>query len=117
MLGPHNTVKVDVYRETTSRHPTGVETKSWGDVPLIEKMRCALQKMTGGQAERAYGLNSESRWRMLVDGDYDVRARDLIVVRTGPDAGGTNLEVVDVIKIAGRVLNVALKDTNETPDA
>jgi hypothetical protein len=75
-------------------------------------MPAHIEKLSGGQAARAFGDQSSSRWRLTLDADRDLQADDLVLVSSGPYTG-TKLQVEDVTVPGGMLLMAACEDTDK----
>ncbi len=78
-------------------------------------LRMIVEKLSGGQAKRTFGDQSEARWRGTADSDADLQVNDLLVLETGPYIG-TVLQVDDIRVPAGMLMVVELADTDKVPD-
>jgi len=85
-------------------------TTKVGSIPMV------IEKLSGGQAQRAFGDQSEARWRGHSSDDADVLVDDLVVVDTGPYAG-TILQVDDIQVPASMLAVYELADTDKTPSS
>ena len=64
-----------------------------------------FEKLSGGQAQRAFGNQSKARWRGMGDHDLDIQKDDMIEILTGPYAG-TVLQADD-IRVPNNFLSVS----------
>jgi len=108
-FGPHNTTKVDIYRPTEIGDEAGGTTKSWTRV--AKNIAVVLQHLTGGQAEKLFGVDTVAKWRALTEETHDIAIGDVLKVKTG-ESEGVTLGVDNVIKSWGRMKNVVLRDTD-----
>lgn len=98
-------------------HRPAEQTSGGGGQPVettteVGSMTMLVEKLSGGQAARAFGDQSEARWRGHADSNADVQVDDLVVVDTGPYAG-TILQVDDIQHPLLMVLELA--DTEKQP--
>lgn len=72
-----------------SVHRTGGQTSGEGGAPVEltplvnSAVWAVVEKLSVGQAKRAFGLISHARWRVKVGSDEDVADNDLIKVTSG----------------------------------
>ena len=108
----------DLLATVTVHRPNG-QTSSGGGQPVettteVGSIPMQVEKLSGGQAKRAFGDQSKARHRGQASDDADVEVNDLVVVDTGPYTG-TTLQVDD-IRVPGGMLKVLeLALTNKTP--
>lgn len=102
-------------------HRPGTQTSGSGGIPAETTTKVNtgvimhVEKLSGGQAHRAFGDQSQARWRGTADDDADIAVNDLIVMDTGPYA--TTVLQVDDIRIPGDMFKVLeLADTDKVPD-
>ena len=102
-------VSISVYRSAgqisgVGGHPVEV-------TPLVsEEIMAQVEKLSGGQAERAFGKKSSSTWRIKVGSEANVAQNDLIQPNSGPYSTET-LEVEDVRTPDGQLKVLAVKNT------
>lgn len=71
-----------------------------------------FEKLSGGQAQRAFGNQSKAKWRGMGDHDLDIQKDDLIQITTGPYAG--TILSADDIRVPNNFLSViAFVDTKK----
>jgi hypothetical protein len=101
-------------------HRPGAQTAGEGGKPVettTEEATITLQvtKLSGGQAQRAYGDQAQAKWRVLADDDADVMVNDLLEVLSGPYTG-TMLEVDDIRAPLNALKVLQVSDTERVPD-
>lgn len=76
-------VKISIYR--TAGQTSGVGGAPIELTPLVNTdVWAVVEKLSEGQAQRAFGLNTSSKWRVKVGADEDVSDNDLIQIDSGP---------------------------------
>ncbi len=74
---------------TISVHRSGGQSSGTGGAPIEltplvnSAVWAVVEKLSVGQAQRAFGLTSSARWRVKVGSDEDVADNDLIKVTSG----------------------------------
>lgn len=100
-------------------HRSGAQTAGEGGKPVDtttenEAISMQVEKLSAGQAARAFGDDSIAKWRGTTDSDADVLENDLIEITSGP-YDGTVLEVKGTRVPGGMLMVVELADTKRTP--
>lgn len=105
----------DVLQDITVHRP-GTQSSGSGGQPTLSTTLVGtiagvhIEKLTGGQAARAFGDQSSARWRLRADDDADLAVNDLVVL-----ANGIILEVEDIINIPAQFQVLACHDTDKGP--
>ena len=74
--------KVTIYR--TAGQTSGVGGAPVEITPVVNtKVLAVVEKLSEGQAQRAFGLNTTSIWRVKVGDSEDVAVNDLIKMNSG----------------------------------
>jgi hypothetical protein len=77
---------------TVAAYRSGGLTSGVGGQPvesnsLLGSYSIMLERLSGGQAQRAFGDQSTSRWRVTSDVEGALAVDDLLVVTSGPHTG------------------------------
>jgi hypothetical protein len=110
-LGPHNTVKVDVYRPTEVEDDVGGMTHTY--LRVQKDISVVFEQLTGGRAQRLFGTDTNAKWRILAEETHDIEEDDVVLAKTGPNVGAI-AEVDNVIPMHDRLKNVVLRKTDVT---
>jgi len=102
VLTRENLVKVTINRPT--QVAGGVGGQLVESTVEIAELYMKFEKLSGGQAQRAFGNQSKAKWRGVGDHDLDIQKDDLISILSGPYAG-TILQADD-IRVPNNFLSV-----------
>jgi hypothetical protein len=108
-LGPHDTVKIDVYRPTEVEDDVGGVTKTYSRVQ--KDISVVFEKLTGGRAQRLFGTDTKAKWRILAEETHDIEQDDVVRAKDGPNKDAI-AEVDDVIPVRNRIKNIVLRKTD-----
>lgn len=106
--------EVDVFRvssETAGRG--GLPERTYG-AAIATGVKTAISKLTGDQANRVYGIDTEEAFELLYDDETDIVADDLLEIKTGPFVGKF-VEVKDVKPGIGIVQLAGAEDSRRRP--
>lgn len=96
----------------------GAQTSGAGGHPvdaptLLTTRRIAIRQLSAGEAERAFGLQTDARWIASLPATQDVKANDFLKILTGHDVN-VILEVRADPRHEGGSQILELADTTET---
>ena len=75
-------------------------------------LRMQIQKLSGGEAERAFGQQSKARYKGALAVGANIQVNDVVVPDSGPYAGNT-LKVEDELQRGAHLLILAMKKTKQ----
>lgn len=103
---------VKVFRSTESSGDGGVPVHLWTEVLELQMQ---IEAITEGQAQRAFGLQTDSKWRAVVKPGVDIKIDDLLQPQHGPYAGENMLVNDDREPLKGGLRIIRATDTDEVP--
>ncbi len=102
-------IKVSIYR--SSGQTSGAGGAPTELTPVVNTgVDAQIDKLSGGQARRIFGITSSSKWILKVGSAEDIAAHDLVLITSGPYVDqlieAENVRKTDVLKV------VASQDTD-----
>ena len=111
LVDPKLVATADVRRPVQTVGPGGQPTTNVGNSPVqIAGATVHVSKLSGGEAARAFGVDSDADYQVGFETGVDFDLNDLLVVTTGLHAGKV-LEVRDILPGLGLMAFAAARLT------
>lgn len=103
----------DVFRPTEAAIKGGLPDRTYG-AAIETDVELAISKLSGDQAARAYGIDTEVGVEIFFDNATDIQVDDLIEPKTGFFVGSF-FEVKDVKPGVGLIMLAGAEDSRRRP--
>ncbi len=110
LVDPLEVVTVDVRRPVQTVGPGGQPQTTLAGSPVqIADADAVVSKLSGGEAERAFGRDSDATFQVTLDRASTVQLNDIIEVKSGRYTG-LFLDVMDILSPV-RIILCGVKET------